>query len=152
MPTIASFALFLHFAGAAVWVGGMTFAQFALRPAAAATLEPPARLPLMAAALGHFFSLLIVVIVAVVASGLVLVAALGGFGHVGREVHAMTGLGLVMVGIFAYVRVVPFPKLRAAVAARKWPEAAAALGRVRLALATNLALGMLTIAVATLGR
>jgi len=48
--------LFLHFAAVVVWIGGMVFAHFCLRPAALATLQPPQRLPLMAAALGRFFA------------------------------------------------------------------------------------------------
>jgi len=152
MPSLASLALFIHIAGVAVWVGGMTFALSALRPAAAETLEPPQRLALMSAALAHFFSLLTAAIIAVVASGFFLIASLGGFGHVGPDIHAMAGAGLAMTAIYAYVRVVPFPQLRAAVAVNKWPDGAAALARIRMAVTLNLVLGVLTIAVATLPR
>ena len=38
--------LFLHLAGVIVWVGGMFFAYFCLRPAAVRVLQPPQRLPL----------------------------------------------------------------------------------------------------------
>jgi uncharacterized membrane protein len=151
LPSISAFALFVHVAGVVVWVGGMAFVQFALRPAAAATLEPPQRLPLLAATLTRFFSLVTVSIVAVIASGFLLAGATGGFGAARVSVHVMAAIGLVMTAIYAYVRVVPFPRLVAAVAAKAWPDGAAALARVRLLVSINLTLGALTIAVATLG-
>ena len=36
-------AITLHILGAVIWVGGMFFAYMALRPVAAALLEPPQR-------------------------------------------------------------------------------------------------------------
>jgi uncharacterized membrane protein len=125
----------------------MAFAHFVLRPATA-TLEPPQRLPLLCGALGRFFTIVTLAIVAVVASGFMLMQS----GFAGAAVDAMAGVALVMVAIYAYVRVSPYPQLRAAVAAGKWPEAAAALSRVRKAVAINLALGTLTIAIATFAR
>ena len=55
MPVnINALVLFVHLFCAVVWVGGMFFAHFALRPAAT-VLEPEPRLRLMTAALGNFF-------------------------------------------------------------------------------------------------
>ncbi len=48
-------ALLLHLLAAVVWVGGMFFAYVALRPVAAAQLEPPARLTLWAGVFKVFF-------------------------------------------------------------------------------------------------
>jgi molybdopterin-guanine dinucleotide biosynthesis protein MobB len=45
-----------------------------------------------------------------------------------------------------------YPRLVAAVAVGDWPAGAAALGRVRRWVSVNLALGALTVALATLGR
>jgi hypothetical protein len=45
-----------------------------------------------------------------------------------------------------------FPKVRAAVAAQRYPDAAAGLGRIRTLVMVNLALGLATIAAATLHR
>jgi uncharacterized membrane protein len=129
----------------------MAFAQFALRPAVA-VLEAPARVGLMADVLRRFFVAVTVSIVVVVASGFFLVERLGGFAQVGTHVHAMVALGLAMVAVYVYVRVAPYPKLRAAAAASRWPDAGAAIARIRAAVALNLALGTLTIAVATLFR
>ena len=47
---------FLHVGAAIVWLGGVTFMLFALRPAVLA-LPPPQRLPLMAQVLRRFFML-----------------------------------------------------------------------------------------------
>ena len=144
--------LFIHLAAAVVWVGGMVFAHFALRPAAAATLDPPQRLPLMAAALGRFFAWVIGAVVAILASGFGLIAAMGGFRAVGGHVHVMTAVGIAMAVIFVGIRWQAYPRLVAAVAARDWPAGAAALGQVRRWVTVNLVLGALTLAVATLGR
>jgi len=45
---------FLHVMAVILWVGGMLFAHCFLRPAAA-KLEPPVRLRLLASVLGPFF-------------------------------------------------------------------------------------------------
>jgi uncharacterized membrane protein len=68
------------------------------------------------------------------------------------SVHAMTFVGLVMAGIFAYIRLVPFPKLQQAVAAQDWPAGARQLDQIRQLVATNLVLGIVTIGAATVGR
>jgi uncharacterized membrane protein len=47
---------FLHFRAANVWMGGVSFMLFPLRPAALA-LPPPQRLPMMAQVPGRFFLL-----------------------------------------------------------------------------------------------
>jgi uncharacterized membrane protein len=62
----------------------------------------------------------------------------------------MMGVGLVMAGIFAWVYGVLHPRLRRHSEAGAWPEAGAALNGIRRLVATNLALGLLTIAVASL--
>jgi uncharacterized membrane protein len=66
--------------------------------------------------------------------------------------HAMLLLGLVMVGIFVYVVHGPYRKLNAAIAGQDWPAGGVALGQIRKLIGTNLILGVVTIAVATLGR
>jgi uncharacterized membrane protein len=146
-----SAALLLHVLAVVVWVGGMFFAHTALRPAAAATLEPPQRLVLMEAALARFFAWVTVSIVVLLATGFGLIGALGGFRAVGAAIHAMAGIGVVMSLIFAELRLRPYRRLRAAVAAKAWPEAGAALAGVRRRVAVNLVLGIVTIVVAILG-
>jgi len=68
------------------------------------------------------------------------------------SVHVMFGLGLLMSLIFAFIRLVTYPRMRRALAGQQLPVAAAQLDLIRRLVAINLALGVLTIAVATVGR
>ena len=141
----------LHLAGVAVWVGGMFFAWMCLRPVAASQLEPPARLRLWAAGFARFFPWVWAAVFGICLSGLMTLLAVG-FKAAPPSWHVMLLLGLVMVAIFVYVVVVPYARLKAAVAAQNWPAGGQALGRIRQLVGTNLLLGLATIAVATLGR
>jgi uncharacterized membrane protein len=137
----------VHVLSIIVWIGGMAFAHFFLRPAVA-SLEPPVRLRLMHDVLGRFFRAVLA------ASLLTLGTGVWMLGRVARQVvqsggsfemplawTLMSVLGTVMVVIFLYIRFVPFRALGGAVAAAEWAAAAAALGRIRLGVAINLVLG-----------
>ena len=65
--------LCLHLLAATLWIGGMAVMHFAVRPAAVQTLEPPLRLPFMAAALGRFFAAVSIAIVVLLGSGLLII-------------------------------------------------------------------------------
>lgn len=143
--------LFLHVAGVVVWVGGMFFAYVCLRPEAAAQLEPSPRLRLWRAVLARFFTWVWAAVVVVLASGLALLLR-HGFAAAPLHQHLMLLMGLVMMAIYAFVFVVPYAALGRAVAAADWKAGGAALGRIRQLVGTNLTLGFLTIAMATLGR
>jgi uncharacterized membrane protein len=145
-----SILLLLHLSGVIVWIGGMFFAHFCLRPMAASQLPPPQRLPLLAAVLGRFFSAVAVSIVVILGSGFASLMATG-FAQAPLHWHAMSGLGLVMAAIFGVIYFLHYPRLAAGVAAQDWPGAGAAMNRIRLLVATNLGLGALTVVVATLG-
>ena len=82
-------ARWLHLMGVVVWIGGMFFAHFALRPSAQA-LPPEVRLPLLAATLARFFGWVAAAVVAILASGVALSEALGGFRATGCERGAGT--------------------------------------------------------------
>lgn len=144
------FLIFLHLAGVIVWVGGMSFAHFCLRPVAAELLPPPQRLPLLSGVLGRFFALVGVAIAAILVSGFALIL-MPGFARAPLYWHAMAGLGLLMTAIFIAIYGVFYRRLRAGVAAQDWPTAGAAMNRIRPLVALNLALGALTVAIATLG-
>jgi uncharacterized membrane protein len=143
--------LLIHLAGIAVWVGGMAFAYFCLRPAAAAVLEPPQRLPLWSAALGRFFKLLRWVVAAVVLSGLAMLLRVG-FANAPIGWHVMFALGLVMAAIFGHVDRALHPRLRKACAASEWKDAAAALDAIRRMVRLNLVLSVFTLVAAVSGR
>ncbi|KQP12286.1 CopD family protein [Pseudorhodoferax sp. Leaf267] len=151
-PTLYTTLLFLHVASAAFWVGGMATMHFAVRPAAVATLEPPQRLPFMAATLARFLRAVDVALAVLWVSGLVMLMGSGGFKGAHWRVHAMLTLALVMTGVYGLVRGRAFPAMRRAVAAQQWPAAAAPLGTIRQLVALNLALGTLVFAVALIGR
>jgi uncharacterized membrane protein len=61
-------------------------------------------------------------------------------------------LGLVMGAIFVFVVLQPYRKLKTAVAEQDWPAGGRALGQIRQLIGTNLILGFVTVAVASLGR
>jgi len=143
-------ALWLHLLATVVWVGGMFFAHVALRPAAA-TLPPPVRLPLISATLAIFLMWAAAAVVTIIATGFMMIFARGGFGAVGGSVHVMTVLGLVMASIYGFIMAVPFPRVRAGVAAGNWQVAGEALSQVRRLVGVNLVLGLVTITVAVLG-
>ena len=146
----------LHVLAVVVWVGGMAFAHFCLRPSLV-LLEPPARVKFMHAVLGRFFNLVLG------AAGLILIS---GFWMVGRAARqaaqsggqfqlpmdwvAMTVVGLLMVALFGHIRFVLFKRLNAAVQAADVPAAAAAIAAIRPLVALNLGLGLGVIALVLL--
>lgn len=142
--------LFLHIAAAIVWLGGMVFALFALRPAALQVLQPPERLPLMAAALGRFFRLVGAAVLLLLATGAALLAPAAAAAPLGW--HVMAAAGVAMALVFAFIVAVPHAALRRAVAARQWPPAAAALNRIRWLVTLNTALGFAAVAAAVAAR
>jgi uncharacterized membrane protein len=144
-------AIILHLLGAVVWIGGMFFAYLALRPAAS-RLEPPQRLPLWAATLERFFRWVWAAIALILGSGFYMVAVIAELARVPLHIHLMLYIGVVMTLIFAYVYFSPFPTLRHAVATQDWGTGGAALNQIRIAVAVNLALGLINIVIAAAGR
>jgi uncharacterized membrane protein len=144
--------LLLHVLGVVVWVGGMFLMHVAVRPAAVDLLQPPQRLPLLASVLERFFFWVHIAIAALLLSGLGMILEGGGFRNAHPSVHVMFAIGLAMMAIFVHIRVGPFKRLQAAVSASDWPLAAQRVEQVRQLVTTNLVLGIVTIAVATIGR
>lgn len=143
-----------HLAAVIVWVGGMVFAHFFLRPALQAQewMQPPQRLALMHAVLQRFFGAVLWAVLVVVGSGLVMImqAAAGEGFRMPAHWTAMAVLGLVMAGIFGHIRFVLFPRLARAVAAREGPQGGVALNAIRRWVSVNLALGSVVVLVAVL--
>lgn len=151
MSSLTPFLLFLHIASVVVWVGGMAFAYLCLRPAAVTVLDPPLRLTLWKVVFERFFPLVWGAVALILASGMLMLAG-QGMVSAPHHLHLMFGAGLVMMAVFVGVVAVPFRALCEAVEAGNWSVAAEALGSIRKLVGFNLALGMATIAVATLGR
>lgn len=143
--------LFLHVAGVAAWVGGMFFAYLCLRPVAAQQLEPPQRLPLWAGVFDRFFPWVWLAVALILFSGFAMVLQVG-FRLAPPHWHLMMASGIAMMLIFAHVFLAPYRRLKRGVADKAWKEAGAALNQIRRLVGTNLILGYVTIAIATLGR
>jgi len=138
----------VHVLAVMLWVGGMAFAHFFLRPSLA-TLAPPQRLALMRDVLRRFFGAVLV------ATGLVVASGLWMIGRVARQVVqaggsfdwpldwlVMAAVGLLMVAIFGHIRFRSYPRLSRAVDASDWPAAGAVLAQIRRWVGVNLALGV----------
>jgi uncharacterized membrane protein len=145
-----------HLLAIIVWIGGMVFAHFFLRPATLA-LEAPQRVRLMHDALGRFFQAVLI------AAGVVLASGLWMIGRVAKEsVQAglgfnmplnwtiMAALGIVMIGIFGHIRFALYKRLKRAVAANDWPAGAAALASIRTWVGINLFIGVVIVVVTLL--
>ncbi len=148
-------ARFFHLSAAIVWLGGMTFMLFALRPAATALLQPQQRLPLMAGTMQRFFALVMVSIAVLLLTGLYMMgqaARTVGMAQVPISWHIMLTLGLVMFVVFAYLYLAPYRKLKAAVAVADWPQAGRHLKRVATLVHINFGLGWVAVAVLRLLR
>src|SRR6478736_6703928 len=125
-----------HLLGVVVWIGGMAFMLFCLRPAAR-VLEPPARVTLMHAAIdGIAWS-------AAARAGLAF--------NMPLDWYTMIATFFVMLAVFVHIRSVLFSRLDAAVTAAKWPDGAAALAAIRWEVSINLVLGTFVIFFVRLG-
>ena len=131
------YAKLLHLIAGIVWLGGMTFMLFALRPAALATLEAQSRAQLMGQVWRRFFALVLAAIVVLFATGTHLytqtfrAARLAtGEGSVPLGWNVMLVLGLSMMLIFGHIYFAGFKKYKRAVAAGEWPLAAKAAGQI----------------------
>lgn len=146
----------LHVLSIVVWVGGMVFAHFFLRPAVAA-LPPPQRVPLMHAVLRRFFAAVLA------AAALTLVTGLWMIGRVAKQVvqgggsfsmppswALMTALGVLMILIFGHIRFVLYKRLSAAVAASDWVRGTEQLAALRRWVGANLGIGVIVVLVAVL--
>jgi uncharacterized membrane protein len=141
----------VHVLAIVVWVGGMVFAHFFLRPAAL-QLEPPLRVRLMYATLQRFFAAVLVAVLLVLVTGLWMIARLaresvqaGLAFNMPLDWTIMATLGIVMMAIFGHIRFALFKRLSRAVLASDWPAGGAALASIRTWVGVNLGLGLVII-------
>ena len=146
----------VHVLSIIVWIGGMVFAHFFLRPAAL-SLEPPQRVRLMYDVLQRFFAAVSVAVVVVLGSGLWMIGRVakqtvqaGGSFAMPLDWTIMAALGLVMMALFGHIRFALFKRLQRAVAASDWAAGGKALGSIRTMVAVNLALGVVIVVVTLL--
>ena len=153
------YAKLLHLLAGIVWLGGMTFMLFALRPAALATLEAQSRAQLMGQVWRRFFALVLAAIVVLFATGTHLytqtfrAARLAtGEGSVPLGWNVMLVLGLSMMLIFGHIYFAGFKKYKRAVAAGEWPLASKAAGLIHTMTVINFCLGWAAIVAVRLVR
>ena len=151
------YAKLLHLIAGIVWMGGMTFMLFALRPAALACMEAQPRAVLMGQVWQRFYALVLVAIVVLFATGTHLytatfraarlVAGNGGAGNgsVPLGWNVMLVLGVTMMLVFGHIYFAGFKKYKRAVAAAEWSLAAKSGGLIHKMTLLNFALGWLAI-------
>jgi uncharacterized membrane protein len=133
----------LHVLCAVVWVGGMFFAYFVLRPSLA-VLEPPQRIALHTQIFRRFFLTIWHAMPVIILSGLAMIfAVFGGMAGLRWNVNVMMLLGLVMAGIFLAIFFGPYRTFRAT-------PGPVPLDAIRKLIGINLALGLLTSVIAVL--
>jgi len=143
----------LHILSVVVWVGGMFFAYMALRPAAVSTLKPAFRLRLWRATFEKFFPWVWASIITLLVTGYwMMFGFFGGMAGSPIYIHAMMGLGLVMMAIFMHIYFAAYKKLTRAVQAEDWEKGGKSLNQIRILVGINTLLGLATIAIATAGR
>lgn len=146
----------LHLLSLIVWIGGMVFAHFFLRPATA-QLDPKARITLMHDVLGRFFKAVLVASLVVLGSGIWMLGRVakqtvqsGASFDMPLAWTVMSVLGVLMVAIFMHIRFALYKRLNRAVAASQWEAGGAALAQIRTWVGVNLALGVVVVVVTLL--
>jgi uncharacterized membrane protein len=146
----------LHVLATIVWIGGMVFSHFFLRPAVM-SLEVAERVRLMHEVLRRFFNAVSVAVLVTLVTGLWII------GRVAKQLvqsgagfsmplswSFMAGLGILMMLIFAHIRFALFKRLSLAVQTTDWDAGSVALASIRTWVAVNLGLGVLIVALVTL--
>jgi uncharacterized membrane protein len=139
----------LHVLSIVVWVGGMFFTLFFLRPAAAA-MELPDRVRLMHEVLRKFFKAVVAMSLLALLTGLAMMMMYGAAPtpsavQMPWSWTVMAAIGTVMVAIFGHIRFVLFRRLSEALALQAWTSGGAALASIRSWVRANLALGLATL-------
>jgi uncharacterized membrane protein len=147
----------VHLLSIIVWIGGMVFAMYFLRPAVA-SLEAPQRVRLMHEVLGRFFNAVLWAAGLTLASGLWMIGRVakqavqsGGNFAMPLEWTVMAALGIVMIGIFGHIRFALYKRLSRAVTAAAWPAGGAALESIRTWVTVNLVIGVAIVVITLLG-
>ena len=141
----------LHTLAAVIWVGGMFFAYMALRPAMAAVPKEEA-LALWRRTLQRFLRWVLGMVLVLWVTGIYqMFFVLSGFGRAGLHVDLMFIIAIVMTLLFFWLNHGPFRKFKMAADSRDFETAGRVIETVRKIVATNLTLGLITVAVAAWG-
>jgi uncharacterized membrane protein len=143
----------VHVLSIILWLGGMMFAHFFLRPALS-TLAPAERLQFANVVLGRFFAAVLWAASLTLVSGIWMIGRIaktsvqsGGSFSMPLTWTVMASLGVLMVALFVYIRFALYRRFSDAVAASDWALAADRLTRLRQWVGVNLVLGLTIIGV-----
>lgn len=142
--------LALHQVAAIIWIGGMFFAHFALRPTIKRSLEPPERIQVALGVFRRFFPWVWVCIATLWISGIWVSVAKYPSGPP-MSVHVMMGTSLLMTLVFVFLYVLPFRRMKIAVDYENWRWASAKFSAIRRLMAFNMVIGFLTVIIAVSG-
>ncbi len=148
-----SLAIIFHILSAVIWVGGMFLIYMCLRPVLGEQLEPPLRLRFIEAVFSKFFVWVWAAVIILPVTGFWLgFKVFGGFSEWPLYIHLMMGLGVLMILLYLHVFFAPWRRMKQALVENDLPEAGRRLNQIRMAVAVNLTLGILTIIIAGGGR
>ena len=147
----------IHLLSVIVWIGGMVFSHFFLRPALG-ELDPPAKARLMTAVLSRFLNSMLVLSTLAVGSGVWMIGRVakqtvqaGLPFNMPLEWWVMAVLGVFMWLVLGHIRFGLFNRLRRAVDGLDWSVANGVLLQIRHWVLFNLCLGLGIVAVVVVG-
>jgi uncharacterized membrane protein len=136
----------LHLLFAVLWVGGMFFAYFVLRPSLVA-IDPPQRMLLHTRVFRRFFMLVWHAMPIMLITGFGMLFLIGGMNQVPWPIHGMAALGVIMSAVFLAIVFGPYRKFRRTTDRTRMTSS---LDSIRKLIAVNLLLGLVTIILAGL--
>jgi uncharacterized membrane protein len=142
----------LHILSVVIWVGGMFFAYMILRPGIGQLLKLPERMRLWDRVFNRFFKWVWLAVFLLLSTGFYLIYLYGGMSVMPRFIHLMLLSGIVMMLIFVYLFFGCYVHFNQMVEEKEWHQAEERLVAIRKLVAVNLVIGLLTIAVAIIGR
>jgi len=146
-----------HVVAIIVWVGGMFFAHFFLRPAMG-QLDVSTRLKFMHQVLGRFFKAVIIASVTTLVTGYWMIGRVARTAAEANTPFAMplswtimASLGTIMVLIFFHMRFALYKRFNLAIFAQDWDTASKNMKTIRTWVGINLLIGVVTVLVALSG-
>lgn len=148
-----SLAVTLHLLFVVIWIGGMFFALWVLRPVASQLLEPAQRLTLWRQSFQRFFLWVWGAVIVLPTTGYwIIFAVYGGMANVGLHIHFMNGVGVLMILLFLHIYFAPYKRLSRSVDAGEFQVAGKYLDQIRTFVSVNLILGLIVVVVAVAGK
>ena len=148
-----SYLITLHLLAAALWIGGMFFSLYILRPVCLKALEGPSRLMLMMGVMSRFFATVWLLVSLLLATGFAMLANIS----LSLTDHSWVGITMLVIGtgmalIFLYAFFVPFHHAKTAFASNNAPATGQHLEAIRKLVVTNFSLSLLLILAGGFGR